>query len=689
VTTTTKATRKPAGSRTSKQNERGTGRQKSSVAPIRMLNARPDTLDFRDLMYTPTLIEVPTYRDLDDYRKVKVPILDQGQEGGCTGFGLATVVHYLLRARKHVSDPKIVSSFMLYHMARRYDEWAGEDYEGSSCRGAMKGWHKHGVCDLKLWPSSADQPLSEPRANDAAGRPLGAYVRVNHRDLVSMHAAITEVGILYVSSNVHSGWQQVGKDGKIEHVDDNIGGHAYALVAYDGDGFWMQNSWGASWGHQGYGHISYADWLANGTDAWAARLAVPLRLTATTAAQRASGINKQTKGFSHNELRPHVVSLGNNGLLNPQGNIGTTPALVQEIIRNDIPRITKGWKKKRIVLYAHGGLVSEDGALQRVCDYRSTMLGAECYPLAFIWHSDAWSTIKDLLTDATGKRRPEGFLDASKDFMLDRLDDALEPLARHLGGRVMWSEMKQNAMAATISPDGGARLVLDELAKLAATDPSYEFHLAGHSAGSIFHAPLIQYMTSKGAIDDGPMKGVTGLGLQVASATLWAPAITVALFKAMWLPALSAVERFAVFTLDDHTEQDDDCASIYHKSLLYLVSDAFEQTFRVPLIRPDGEPILGMEKAINNDPVLKKLFAAGGAAEWVRTPNSDALGLATASGAKHHGDFDDDKATVLATLARIVNKGKTALSVDFNRSTQGKRALRRSIDDMPDFSLTR
>ena len=34
---------------------------------------------------------------------------------------------------------------MLYEMARKYDEWPGEHYEGSSARGGMKGWMAHGV----------------------------------------------------------------------------------------------------------------------------------------------------------------------------------------------------------------------------------------------------------------------------------------------------------------------------------------------------------------------------------------------------------------------------------------------------------------------------------------------------------------------------------------------------------------
>ena len=41
---------------------------------------------------------------------------------------------------------------MLYHLARFYDEWPGEDYDGSSCRGALKAWNKHGVCSDALWP---------------------------------------------------------------------------------------------------------------------------------------------------------------------------------------------------------------------------------------------------------------------------------------------------------------------------------------------------------------------------------------------------------------------------------------------------------------------------------------------------------------------------------------------------------
>lgn len=69
---------------------------KTNSQAARRFDARPDPLDFRDRMYEATLVEVPPRRSLDRYRKIKVPILDQGAEGACTGFGLATVINYLL-----------------------------------------------------------------------------------------------------------------------------------------------------------------------------------------------------------------------------------------------------------------------------------------------------------------------------------------------------------------------------------------------------------------------------------------------------------------------------------------------------------------------------------------------------------------------------------------------------------------
>ena len=219
---------------------------------------------------------------------------------------------------------------------------------------------------------------------------------------------------------------------------------------------------------------------------------------------------------------------------------------------------------------------------ERVAEYRSALLAEGVYPLAMIWHTDYWSTITNMLQDAVRRRRPEGILDKTKDFLLDRLDDMLEPIARSLTGKASWSEMKENAIGAS-NKEGGLRLVLDHIIALKNKWPDLEIHIVAHSAGSILFAPLIQLLTGADRIATGPMRGSRGAGLKVKTCTLWAPAITSELFKETYQPEIGkGIEQFAMYSLTDTAEQDDNCARIYNKSLLYLVSNAFENERRIP-----------------------------------------------------------------------------------------------------------
>jgi hypothetical protein len=169
-----------------------------------------------------------------------------------------------------------------------------------------------------------------------------------------------------------------------------------------------------------------------------------------------------------------------------------------------------------------------------------------------------------------------------------------------------------------------------------------------------------------------------GLNLKVATCTLWAPACTTELFKTTYLPAIAAgrIGRFALFTLTDRVEQADNCADIYHKSLLYLVSNAFEDKPHIPLLR-DGEPLLGLERFVRADPVVGRFFDSR-KADWVLAPNSEPAGSPSASRAMTHGAFDDDVATLRATLARIVPNGPTA-AIAIHRSASSQRVLRRGL----------
>src|ERR671912_1537288 len=121
--------------------------RKSTAEKInKTLDAFPDKIDVRDWFYHPTLNPLP--EQVINFDCIPM-ILDQGQEGACTGFALAAVINYHLlrneRCTRQTIAKNCVSPRMLYEMARRYDEWPGEDYVGSSARGSVKGWTAHGV----------------------------------------------------------------------------------------------------------------------------------------------------------------------------------------------------------------------------------------------------------------------------------------------------------------------------------------------------------------------------------------------------------------------------------------------------------------------------------------------------------------------------------------------------------------
>ncbi len=118
----------------------------------RMMDTRRDSADFRDRIYQPALVRLQDQLISD---RERIRILDQGREGACTGFGLAAMVNYLNIGRGIEEE---VSARMLYEMAKRHDRWPGEDYEGSSARGAMKGWYKNGVCPDSDWPYNPQRP---------------------------------------------------------------------------------------------------------------------------------------------------------------------------------------------------------------------------------------------------------------------------------------------------------------------------------------------------------------------------------------------------------------------------------------------------------------------------------------------------------------------------------------------------
>lgn len=690
------------------------GSQRSAGFPHRF-DARPDRLDFRDLVYEPPLCSLPAVFPTAAHLADAVPsyvasdlVLDQGREGACTGFGLAAVVNYLLWLRgleQPAQHPPVrVSPHMFYELARRYDEWEGEDYEGSSCRGALKGFHKHGVCQEVYWPRSGAGARAETDWDvDALRRPLGVYYRINKNAVVDMQAAIAEVGAIYVSAQVHNGWDAVPhlRHAPASHDEAELptiparnrgalGGHAFALVGYNERGFIVQNSWGQRWGAAGFAVMPYSDWVMYGTDAWALALGVPQRHDEASAARIAAQRWPQPGGrsvgyagrpgkspdnpqddpwpidreYEHLPYQPwttarayeHTLVTGNNGHVVITDFTAGVDGEAARFVQDQVDRAEGFFRthpQAHLMVYAHGGLNSEGASIDRIRVLAPYFEANGIYPFFLTWRTGPLETLAHILEDRL--RETFGIDDERARGMLERLGEARDRGVEAIAGKLfkgLWSEMRQNARRAALK-GRGSELLAQSLRSLATRlEQPLQLHLVGHSAGAIVLGHLLEKLAAQ--------------ALPVASCSLYAPACTVAFANEKYLGVgadVLGLDRLHLHYLTDRQEKDDDLAKIgpvtlYGKSLLYLVSRALDDVRKMPL--------LGMERAhdpafFNDDqwarsqlPALARWHAAFPAANrhpqphpYIRVNKLGKTEQAT------HGSFDNNIDVIADTIRRI------------------------------------
>lgn len=626
------------------------------------LNLRPDPPDFRDRMYSPTLRRLLPRFNPQPFQRAewRERVKNQGESSACTGFALSAMVEALLARAFEEEEgsgeaPITASPWMLYYFARRYDEFEGDRDEGSSARAAMKSWHKHGACPLDLWPEeSSDREPGDKSWVDLSFRtPLGAYYRVDHTCVPDLHAAINETGAVYATATVHSGWNSPA-NGLIDFdgTQEKLGGHAFLLVGYDEHGFWVQNSWGRGWGREGFARISYLDWHCHAMDAWVGQLGVSIssQLEEMGAGLRRSAVVDGTVRLSSNpsvrnqQINPYVVNLGNNGRLSDKGTFRTNETDLQELVTTYLNSALQEWQRPDgapidVALYAHGGLTPERAAADTASRWIPALFARGIYPVFLMWETGLLDTVRDILSEI-GKR-PET-VGGWWDRLLDAKDDRLDMLLSR-PGTLVWDEMKENAWSASHNGAGGLHLLYRRLMDLPQElRQRLRFHLIGHSAGAIFHCHLLPAMVES--------------GLNVDGVYFMAPACTVELFRSNLLPRFGAerskVRCYTQFHLEDFFEQKDTCTPLYNRSLLYMVSNAFEPVHKMP--------ILGMEKFVRE----------GGLADNPGIPVWDMVAAPTRprpqdprgiSESISHGGFDNDPPTMAAIVERIAQRAQLPL----------------------------
>jgi len=600
----------------------------------RVLNARKDMPDIRDRMYEPALIQL---QPKIDNRKGTL-ILDQGEEGACTGFGLAAVID-LLNTRKRNLKFK-ASPRMLYEMAKKHDEWPGEDYQGSSCRGAIRGWKNMGVCSEEEWHYSTDDPgvLTIDRARSARSCTIGAYYRLRP-EICDYHAALNEVGAIYVSADVHAGWfaPKAAKKNKLAVISPSSkieGGHAFAIVGYNNMGFIVQNSWGVNWGSEGFAVWLYEDWLQHINDGWVFRLAIPTPgIFGLTSRSMLSADAESSKAAPKRlEIAGHFVHF-DDGRFKERGDYWSTPEdILQTALRIKQSVTTKGYR--HLLIYAHGGLNSPADSARRVAALKEGFKRNGIYPFHIMYDTGLIEELKDAVVRAFSGKRTEGFFWDLKDKLIEHSDLLIEDFVRKPVTPI-WEEMKNDARLPFELRDdkkiSHGLFVIKTFADALKGTP-VEIHLAGHSTGAVLLGHLLN-----------ALKGLDIPDL-IQSCSLMAPACSVDFYKEHYEPALSGsgtgkgfkLPALSIYNLNEKLEKDDNVVLVYRKSLLYLVSRALE--------RFTDKPLLGMQCYSN------LLTAHPGLAIHYSNGKS---GVTTSTS---HGGFDNDTRTMNSIMAQILGK---------------------------------
>ena len=533
-------------------------------------------------------------------------------------------------------ERRSVSARMLYEMAKKFDEWEGEDYSGSSCRGAILGWSNMGVCSARLAPykvGASDWKLNIKQAKDARKTTLGAYYRISKR-LSNYHAALNEVGVLYASARVHEGWKKSKVvNGKIPYGYDHLGGHAFAIVGYNKEGFHVQNSWGPNWGNKGVALWSYEDWLENIRDAWVFRLALSTPRIWHLGPSSGDEVGLDEGLFSRKpnraEILGHFVHI-DDGRFDDKGRYWSDLATVQQTAE----LVAKSDRYDHLLFYAHGGLNSIEASARRIVAMKEVFKKNRIYPFHFMYDTGLLEEIKDIVL------RKNQDVDKRTSGIFDFSDKLIEKAGRR-PGRAIWREMKRGATSPFKKGMAGTQTVhafLDAFDKPDAR--AKKVHIVGHSTGAILLAALLN-----------ALKGKSKSLEEIYTCALMAPACTHDDFNNIYRPLLvkSAtspwIKLLVIYNLTDNLELRDTVTPFYHKSLLYLVSNSFEEKMEMP--------ILGMQKfnghfgPMPNQSTFRIEVSDG-------SQNAD-----TTTASEKHGRFDNDRFTMNNILHTILDEHPT------------------------------
>jgi len=204
-----------------------------------------------------------------DYTQKMSPVRDQGDEGVCVGFAVASGMK---EYQEFLDYQKLVllSPRFVYSEAKKIDGMPG--LEGTTIRASMQVLKKIGICQEKFWPyqpHQKDKPKVGAKVN-AQKFLIITYARI--LDLNELRLSLFSKGPCVLGVEVFEGMLKT-KTGVVpipKKNETSLGGHAIAACSYDDKKkiIKFKNSWSTKWGDKGFGYLSYEYIQRYMMDAW-------------------------------------------------------------------------------------------------------------------------------------------------------------------------------------------------------------------------------------------------------------------------------------------------------------------------------------------------------------------------------------------------------------------------------------
>ena len=213
-----------------------------------VLGAIKDPVDERDYLINEVRKKDYAYPELLDLRNKLRPIRNQGSQGTCAAQTAACMKEY--QELKDIDLREYLSPQFVYNC--REDRSS----EGMYGRNVMDILKKIGIVREEKYPYYCHDDIPAELYQEAQNLVIKAYARIT--TIEDLKQAVTDNGPCYISVPCYDWYERMWIPPS-EH-SELMGGHAMTVVGYNAFGFLIRNSWGESWGQNGYCIFPYEDW---------------------------------------------------------------------------------------------------------------------------------------------------------------------------------------------------------------------------------------------------------------------------------------------------------------------------------------------------------------------------------------------------------------------------------------------